>query len=814
VFIFQNLNLHDTDIHMFSKFDPNRKEEETEEMKKKSRLRMRSTNTNTNTNNRSDGEDHGHDHDDENTNEHSHSHSHGHHRRNNGEQEENERDHRRRRGAPSSQGDGDSDGDSDGDDNNYDNDIGLNSDSHPSLTSSFESRQGGGGERGRGGGSSDCQGGSGAGTGAGAGAGCEGKIRASRSRDTVSTCTTSLSHFDGNSYSSAGTLSHTSEGAGPLGHHHRRPGGRRTSPSSSSSPSPSRSRSMNMYNRQLNILMSSTGISLILFLFFFLNIFAFTALMSFAFSTFMLIYTSYAYITYLITSGELNVFSLLPESMRHRFLNTSIHDMLTDNSGYMENRFLLLYFIPGLTPEQILGMVNRLPQRHRDLVLGPGGVARMLLPPSINNRINRINNAYASASTSASTNSNAVQNSDSMNSAQDLALPVIEEENETFEEEEEITLPITNRDALQGILHTARSLITGDTSSAGDHHHESVEEESLYVNVDVDVDVDDNMNTSEDHPRVEFQDMSWEHPGGASPSPSREEGGVENEGQNENDDVQSRHSDSSDESDLGLDITSDDFTGNLPEGQLRRIARMVGLGSGLRFRFGLPRSEPSPSVQVPLLTSAPSSSTSPTPSSSTPLLTAGPSALPATVTARPMIMDIDMPLSPSSSQDSTDSQVLEEERNLEGEIINEAVSAMMNNYYDAAIEGITEVAANVADSVAPTIIRAGVRASSMSGLGLLGIFSSRMIAAQPAATAAMTGRVLGSGSRNLADGRAGRYAIRGLFSTLLIGLVSAGSAYLARAFIRRQRDLILNEKKKDDDKKCGERSQDDAETKG
>jgi len=117
--------------------------------------------------------------------------------------------------------------------------------------------------------------------------------------------------------------------------------------------------------------------------------------------------------------------------------------MLTDNSGYMENRFLLLYFIPGLTPEQILGMVNRLPQRHRDLVLGPGGVARMLLPPSINNRINRINNAYASASTSASTNSNAVQNSDSMNSAQDLALPVIEEENETFEEEEEIALPVT-----------------------------------------------------------------------------------------------------------------------------------------------------------------------------------------------------------------------------------------------------------------------------------------------------------------------------------------------------------------------------------
>ncbi len=568
----------------------------------------------------------------------------------------------------------------------------------PSFTSSFESRS-----------SSTSRGGGTGGNDRRLIESHEGKIRPSTSRDTVST--TSLSHFDGNS--STGVISHSEPG--PLGQHRRGRRGRRP-PSSS------------LYNRQLNILMSSTGISLVLFLFFFLNIFAFTALMSFAFSAFMLVYTSYAYIIYLIQSGELNIFSLLPESTRNRFLNTSIHDILTDNTGYMENRFLLLYFIPGLSPEQILGMVNRLPQRHRDLVLGPGGIARILLQPSINNRIGNSNAAQTASGTTQA-----------LSSTQQLVLPVIEEENETFSlaDEEEVT----NRDALQGIFSTARSLITG----SGEDDHDSVEEESLYVNV--------NVNTSDDNQRVEFRDLSWDD------AANREEN-----------EVRSRNSDSdSGESDLGLEISSDDFTGNLPHGQLNRIARMIGLQS------------------------------------STPSL---PSSPPTTVTARPMITEDHheggMPLSPSSSEDSANSQVLEEERNLEGEIINEAVSAMFNNYYDAAIQGMTEVAANVADNVAPTIIRAGVRASSLSGLGLLGMFSSRMLTVQQSAM--MRRSVSG---RNLADSGAGRFAIRGLFSTLVIGMVSAGSAYLTRAFLRRrQRDLMLSSAKKNQDE-----SQDKAEKK-
>ncbi len=512
-----------------------------------------------------------------------------------------------------------------------------------------------------------------------------GKIRPASSRDTVST--TSLSHFDGNS--STGTMSHGNNALGSHHHHHPR-GSRRRPPTSS-----------RLFNRQLMILSSSTGTSLVLFLFFYLNFFAFTALMSFAVSTFMLVYTSYAYIIYLIQSGELNIFTLLPQSVRDRLLNSSIHDMFTEPADYMENRFLLLYFIPGLSPEQILQMVNRLPQRHRDLVLGPGGLARIFFPS-----LAQSSNAIVSGRNI----SPQIQFADAEVNDH-LPLPVIEEGDEEPVEPDDVT----NADALRGIFDTARTLMTGESPN----EYDQVAEQDMYI------------ATSQDTSQI--PDLSWDN--------------VDSHEEEVHVDIQSQ---ASDDSDLGLDINADDMTGNLQEGQLSRIARLVGV-----------RHQQQPDTNSP----------------------------PRTVTARPRPSDAQPRFSPPPIQeDSNHQQTAEEERNLENEILNDAVSTVVNSYYNMAVQSVTEVASNIVDSVAPSIIRAGTRLSSLSGVGLMGIFSSRLLSEYPVS---VMGRAITT--RNLSEGRAGRYAVRGLLTTLTLGVVTVGTAYLTRSAIRRQRDTILSD---------------------
>jgi hypothetical protein len=583
----------------------------------------------------------------------------------------------------------------------------------------------------------------GSGTGNGSGGGCrlvdnhEGKIRPASSRDTVSTAATALSHFDN---SSTGMMSQGSQNI--------RSGGGRDGRNRNNQRRLQQLRpSSRLFNRQLNILMSSTGISLILFLLAFLNIFAFTALMSFVTSLLMLLYTSYTYIMHLVQSGELNIFTLLPESIQNRLLNTSIHEMMTDDSGYIENRYLLLYLIPGLTPDQILSMVNRLPERHRNMVLGPGGMARMLLPSSISN----------SLVPSTADHTQPLDNQ--------LALPVIEEGNE--DPPEEVEVEISNRDALRGIFDTVRSLVTSTSADDGhEHEHDSVEEEELYVTAIP--------ATNGNHD--DFQDMSWENV-----ESHEEEVHI-------SDHVHNQYSDDeSGDSDLGLDIDSNALTGNMQMSRLSRIARLLGLHHSTTSAA-----------------EAEAASTSSTSRARARATNTTPSTPPSTVTARSIIDGNQprraIPSSPSQQQTPTpippipNPQAIEEEREIEGEIINDAIAAVMNNYYEIGLQGALQTASNVVEATAPVMIRAGTRLSSVSGLGLLGMLSSSMLSAQPVS---VMGRSISS--RNLTEGRSGRYAVRGLLSTFIFGVMTVGSAYLTRAFIRRQRDVLLKEKEDDDD---------------
>jgi len=90
-----------------------------------------------------------------------------------------------------------------------------------------------------------------------------------------------------------------------------------------------------------------------MFLLFFLNFFAFAALIIGLSSTSMLAYTAYIYFLHILNGGDGTLFDYLPESMQNYLTNTSLHQAMTDDSSFLENRWYLLYLIPGLTPEQI-----------------------------------------------------------------------------------------------------------------------------------------------------------------------------------------------------------------------------------------------------------------------------------------------------------------------------------------------------------------------------------------------------------------------------------------------------------------------------
>jgi len=547
----------------------------------------------------------------------------------------------------------------------------------------------------------------------------DGKIRHSSSRDTISTA--SVSHFDGNS--STGTLSH---GQHHSHTHHQQNRLRLRS---------KRSKSSRLYSRQINLLLSSTGVSLVLFLFFFLNIFAFAALMTFAGSISMLIYTSYVYIMYLVQTGELNVFTLLPESTREYLMNTSLHEMLTDNSGYLENRYLLLYFIPGLSPEQILQMVNRLPQRHRDMVLGQGGMARMILPTPMQNLIRTISGSSSNDSV-ASNNTNTQPSLQHQH--QQLSLPVIaegDEEPSLLLEEE-----VTTRDAWVGIFNTVRGIVTGRSSDEDENEIiddiPEIHEEELYDSASQEIE-------QPQHHGGEYQDMVWENDN------QHEEGETE---------------------------TPTNTNGQTPSTiSMMAAARIFGLN-------------------------APNTSQLITTSSSSP---------PTTVTATSIV-----PYNPQQQQDRQaanspiDPVVLEQERVLEGEIINDAFSLVANNYYDVAAQGLASVAQNVVDNVAPTVIRAGIRLSSVSSLGLLGMYSSRLLGGTSGSRSSLQQvHMMGSSSARSSSGssgsitetRTGRYAVRGLISTLILGLTTVGSAYLTRRLVHRYRESLQKESDLDEE---------------
>ncbi len=156
---------------------------------------------------------------------------------------------------------------------------------------------------------------------------------------------------------------------------------------------PSLRRQYQMLQSQSLLLFGSASIGFILFLVFVLP---FVALVSLALTTvslaalvpvaFAAVRTRYE----MELQHPLGLLRYLPDSIRVLLMETTLHDYMTDTTFMMENRHLLLYFIPGLDADQLMGYINQLPPRHRDVLLQPG-LGRLM--PSIMNRLVRTNNS-------------------------------------------------------------------------------------------------------------------------------------------------------------------------------------------------------------------------------------------------------------------------------------------------------------------------------------------------------------------------------------------------------------------------------------
>lgn len=95
----------------------------------------------------------------------------------------------------------------------------------------------------------------------------------------------------------------------------------------------------------------------------------------------------------LIQINQRGLLYYLPESVQTYIRTTTLHEFMSDSTMFMEYRFLLLYFIPGLSEEQLMGFVNQLPEHRRQLLLSQGQVADIFLPASMRSRLYPISEA-------------------------------------------------------------------------------------------------------------------------------------------------------------------------------------------------------------------------------------------------------------------------------------------------------------------------------------------------------------------------------------------------------------------------------------
>ena len=145
-----------------------------------------------------------------------------------------------------------------------------------------------------------------------------------------------------------------------------------------------------MLRSQIMLLLGSSALGLLLFLFCALPLAAFASLLfvSASIGALVPVASSMLRAQYeLEMEHPLGLVRYLPESIRIMLAETTLHEFMADTAFFMEYRYLLLYFVPGLSPDQLMAYIGRLPARHREALLRPG-LGRLV--PSVMENLMRI----------------------------------------------------------------------------------------------------------------------------------------------------------------------------------------------------------------------------------------------------------------------------------------------------------------------------------------------------------------------------------------------------------------------------------------
>ena len=189
----------------------------------------------------------------------------------------------------------------------------------------------------------------------------------------------------------AGSTLYTTQS--PLRVHRRQNSSRR-----GQSRSPSLRRQYQILQSQTLLLLGGSALGLLFFLFFALPLAAFVsfALTIASIGALVPVASSAVRARYeLEMEHPLGLLRYLPESLRVLLTETSIHQWMVEGTFVMEYRHLLLYLIPGIEEDQLMEFINRLPPRHRDVLLQPG--LGRLIPPSAMRHFIRMDNNDATS---------------------------------------------------------------------------------------------------------------------------------------------------------------------------------------------------------------------------------------------------------------------------------------------------------------------------------------------------------------------------------------------------------------------------------
>lgn len=125
-------------------------------------------------------------------------------------------------------------------------------------------------------------------------------------------------------------------------------------------------------------------VSLLSTISFLLATFSITSLVFFASSVFTIALAGQAtYERIIIQINRNGLLYYIPPSIQRYLANMSIHEFMTDTTFFMEYRHLMLYFIPGLSEQDLMNLIQQLPERRRRFLLDRGQIGQLLLSQSI-----------------------------------------------------------------------------------------------------------------------------------------------------------------------------------------------------------------------------------------------------------------------------------------------------------------------------------------------------------------------------------------------------------------------------------------------